>query len=260
MPVANNGTTLSGSISTPVTRSNQTPTTETRSTTDATSSTQLTVEEQDSERTFAGEAVKRIEPIIELFRTKKVKKSQAVFRIGQIIASEPTGNEQLKSDTLERYAATLDQFEALAASANKHGNQVAPIAGPMHERRAGESGKRSRGLAEFDRNNAEGSHEDDVDHFLAKLSKGLEPGVEQEDQGEASGDDSEQEVDNEVEGQGRSNKKQKIYESQMPWFSTEQQIRKSNTHRSCNKTRDIIETLQRDPATVKRWIRCATSA
>ena len=71
---------------------------------------------------------------------------------------------------------------------------------------------------------------------------------------------SEQEADIGVNERGQSNKRQKIYEFQMPWFSTEQQIRKSKVNCSCNKTREIIEVLQRDPATVKRWIRCATSA
>ena len=84
--------------------------------------------------------------------------------------------------------------------------------------------------------------------------------MERGEQGDTGlGDDSEQEPDDELEGRGLgwSNK---IYKSQMPWFSTEQCIRKSNTNISCNKTRDIIETFQQDPATVKRWIRCATSA
>ena len=46
----------------------------------------------------------------------------------------------------------------------------------------------------------------------------------------------------------------------MPWFSKEQQIRKSNMNPSCNKTQDTLDIFQRDPATVKRWIRCASIA
>ena len=59
---------------------------------------------------------------------------------------------------------------------------------------------------------------------------------------------------------GRSNKKQRIYESQMPWYDNENRIRRSNTNPSCNKTRDILNIFQRDLATVKRWIRCTSSA
>jgi len=59
----------------------------------------------------------------------------------------------------------------------------------------------------------------DVDDFLERLSKdsgGLE------DPGEGDSDnDSEQESVDGAGDQGRSNKKQRIYEAQMPWFSTE---------------------------------------
>ena len=46
----------------------------------------------------------------------------------------------------------------------------------------------------------------------------------------------------------------------MLWFDAEQQFRRSNTNLSCNKTRNLLDIFQRDPATVKRWIRCASSA
>ena len=75
-----------------------------------------------------------------------------------------------------------------------------------------------------------------------------------------SGDDSGQESDDGLGERGRSNKKQRIYESQMPWFKAEQRIRKSATNQSCNKTRSILDIIQRDPVAVKRWIRCASSA
>ena len=132
----------------------------------------------------------------------------------------------MKSDALEQYAVTLDRIESLAASVDKHGTRVT-VTRAMHERRVGESSKRSRQHSESDRHTADEPQENDVNSFLAKLSKGLEPGMEQEEQGEGSGDDSEQEADDTLEEWGWSNKKQKIYESQMPWFSAEQQIRKS---------------------------------
>ena len=64
----------------------------------------------------------------------------------------------------------------------------------MHERRAGESGKRSRGHAELDRHtaNTDEPQENEVDSFLANLSKGFEPGEEQGERGEGSDDNSEQ--------------------------------------------------------------------
>ena len=259
--MVNNGATSSGLTSAAVEiTSIRTPNSEDIA--DSAGSTRNTAGSQlgDHEPSFAREAVKRIEPIIDSFRAEKVKKSQAIFQIGQILAAESIGDERLKSDALEQYAGTLDRIEALVTSANEHGTRVA---GPMHERRVGETGKRSRGFAEFDRHNAVEPPENDVDGFLAKLSKGINPGVEhgeQFEQGDGLGDESDREHDDELRERGRSNKKQRIFESEMPWFSAEQRIRKSSTNPSCNKTKDIIETFQRYPATVKRWIRCATSA
>src|ERR1700679_906062 len=79
---------------------------------------------------FAGETVHQIEAMVESFRTGKTKKSQAVFKIGQILATDPRGNDELKSDSIDRYASTLDGIEAQAAQSDKHGaNFTNPILG-----------------------------------------------------------------------------------------------------------------------------------
>jgi hypothetical protein len=83
--------------------------------------------------------------------------------------------------------------------------------------------------------------QDDVDSFIQELSNenfgvGLEANDEEiESDGEG---DHGYDTGNESGERGRSNKKQRIYESQMPWFSAEQRVRKKNTKRSCNKTRN----------------------
>ena len=89
-----------------------------------TGTTQQSGESQDEGgNTFAGQAVEQMEALVESFRTGKVKKSQTIFKIGQILAAEPTGDEQLKSDALEQYASTLDGIEALAAQSVEHGKR-----------------------------------------------------------------------------------------------------------------------------------------
>jgi hypothetical protein len=84
--------------------------------------TQRSIEEPTEEGLFAGETVRHIETIVESFRTNKIKKSQAIYKIGRALASEPTGDDELKSDSLERYAATLNGIEALASQSVKHGS------------------------------------------------------------------------------------------------------------------------------------------
>ena len=77
--------------------------------TGASDSTTLATTQQSGELqtegnvTFAGQAVEQIQAFIESFRTGKIKKSQAIFKIGQVLATE-SGDEQLKSDALEQYS------------------------------------------------------------------------------------------------------------------------------------------------------------
>ena len=65
-----------------------------------TTATQQSGEDQNNEGTFATETVQQIESLVELFRTGKLKKSQTLFRIGQLLSAAP-GDEQLKNDSLE---------------------------------------------------------------------------------------------------------------------------------------------------------------
>jgi hypothetical protein len=216
--------------------------------------TQRSGDEQTSEPVFAGEAVRQIEALVETFRTGKAKKSQTIFKIGQILASEPSGSEQLKADSLEQFVSTLDGIEAIAAQSARHGSHV--TRGSTIGKRKEKSEDRGQTPEGLNGNNPTNAQPIDVDDFLQRISEEGDRSA----LGGDSGDDSEHGSDDEPDERGRSNKKQRIYESQMPWFSTEQRIRRSDTNRSCNKTRSSLDVMQRDPATVKRWIRCASSA
>jgi hypothetical protein len=81
-------------------------------------------EESSNQTSFAGEVVEQIEDIVESFRTGKTKKAESISRISQLLADEPTGNEQLKSDSLERYVSTLNGIEAVAAQSDRHGMRI----------------------------------------------------------------------------------------------------------------------------------------
>ena len=77
--------------------------------TGASDSTTLATTQQSGESqakgnaAFGGQAVEQIQALVESFRTGKIKKSQAIFKIGQILSAE-SGDEQLKSDALEQYS------------------------------------------------------------------------------------------------------------------------------------------------------------
>jgi hypothetical protein len=204
---------------------------------------------------FAGQVVEQIQALVESFRTGKIKKSQTVFKIGQILAAEPSGDDKQKSDSLEQYSSTLDGIEALSFKSAEHGSRFID---PSHGKRKDvpvEGGERHEAPVG---NNAGDTHPINVDDFFGGIPEGVASQLGNDDPG--GGSSSDESSDDDSGGRGRSNKKQRIYESQMPWFSNEKRIRKSITNPSCNKTRDTLDIFQRDLAAVKRWIRCASSA
>ena len=228
----------------------------TDSTTAATS--QQSSEPQDEGNTssaFAGQVVEQIQALVESFRTGETKKSQTIFKIGQILAAEPNGDDQLKSDALEQYASTLDGIEALSAKLHEHGDRFINSSPKKRKNVPGGGGERHEAP---DGDNAGPAHPIDVDEFLGGIPEGVAPQLGDDESG--GGSSSDESSDDDSGDRGRSNKKQRVYESQMPWFSNEKRVRKSVTNPSCNKTRDALDIFQRDLAAVKRWIRCASSA
>jgi hypothetical protein len=209
------------------------------------------------ELAFRGETVRQIETIIEAFRAGRAKKAQSIVQIDQILTAESGGNMQLKSGALEQYSSTLDRIEFLATKSNQHGDRLTGVAAGKRKENDERGGGRP---AEPDRNTSNDVRTDGVDAFLNELAKGKRSADDGADEGSESGGESGDESDTGVGDRGRSNKKQRIYESQMPWYEEERKARNGNIHLSCNKTRDILEIYQRDPTTVKRWIRCASSA
>ena len=213
--------------------------------------------EEENENSFAGEIVGQIESVVESFRTGSIKKAQAIFKIGEIITRDPRGDEQIKSDSLDKYAITLDEIETLATQSNERGLRYFDSSLGKRKDNPDEGNQRHE---ELDRDNAGVTNPIDVDGFFQGLSEEDRLRFKADEYDDKSKDDSDKESNHELDERGQSNKKQRIYESQMPWFSTEQRFRSENTNPSCNKTRDILELFQRDPVAVKRWVRCAASA
>ena len=156
--------------------------------------TRGTDDNQIDKTVFAGEAVWRIESIVEVYRTGKVKKSQAVVQISQVLAAESDRNEQLKLEALERYSTTLDGIEAHSTELNRHGTRIASLSYGKGKD-SDEAGKQSRRHEEPDRNNAEAPRANEVDDFLDRISKKNEQGIMGRNEGNLrreSGDESEQ--------------------------------------------------------------------
>ena len=182
--------------------------------------TQQSGESQGEESTFARETVGQIEALIESFRTGKDTKTQTIFKIGQILAAEQIGDEQSKFDSLERYASTLNSIETLSTESAKHGQRfVNPVLGKRKE--VINDGDRRHETV--DRSITGARNPIDLDDFIEGLSN---KSVDDHGNDESGGDSSSDESGNdEPNNQGKSNKKQRVYESQMPWYDNEQRIR-----------------------------------
>src|ERR1700679_445926 len=64
----------------------------------------------NGESAFRDVPVRRINAVVESFRTGAIRKSQATYQIGQILSDDDVEeNEPLKFEVLDQYAATLDR-------------------------------------------------------------------------------------------------------------------------------------------------------
>ena len=145
-------------------------------------------------------------------------------------------------------------LNSISAKSHEHGDQIVD---PSHRKGKNVPGDGGEQHEAPDGDNAGATHPVNVDDFIGGLPKRVTSQLGDDDSG--GGSSSDESSDDDSGDRGHSKKKQRIYESQMPWFSDEKRIRKSITNLSCNKTRDILNIL-RDYAAVKRWIRCAASA
>ena len=154
---------------------------------------------QSIEDSFANEAVQQIEVLVESFRTGGIKKTQAIYKIGQILAAEPKGNDELKSESLARYASILDGIETITSRSNERGQRLTDSA---LGKRKDESDRRDQGHGEPDRDNAEASKAIDIEEFFQGLQKGNRPLLGEHDSEERSDDENEKESNNGLNEQG----------------------------------------------------------
>src|SRR5882762_1789207 len=162
--------------------------------------TQQSGESGGSENTFAGTAVEQIEALVESFRSGQVKKSQTIVKIAHILEAQPGGDEQLKSESLDRYVSTLDRIETIAAQSDERGARLTnPILGKRKENDKGPSNRHE----EFDGNIPDVVPTVDFNDFVDRLSREGESGMGGDDSGGGSDPDSDSEPESDDEPKKR---------------------------------------------------------
>ncbi|KAF8191169.1 hypothetical protein BJ912DRAFT_1142515 [Pholiota molesta] len=96
-----------------------------------------------------------------------------------------------------------------------------------------------------------------VDQEVESLLENLSPSKKRARPNDEGSDD--ESGGYESDGGGESNKKQKLFERDMPWFQRELTARKISDP-SCTETRQILSLLGNDVSTVKRWIQQSSTA
>ena len=148
-----------------------------------------------------------MDDVVESFRCEEISKLKALSNIISILDFNPSRAERTKDLAVEHYSWTLDEVKALAITAIKQGQHaqqgLEPDAQIVHSR--------------DERNNAA------VDELLSQLSHESR-GQKRQSLQDFIDDDEPSVIDLDT-NRIQSNKKHRVLESEMPWFSREEEAR-----------------------------------
>ena len=202
-------------------------------------------EGHENERALDEESINLMDDVVESFRSKEITKLKALLNIITILDFDTSRTEKTKDVAVEYYSHTLDEIEALATSAVKRGEHVQRGLQPTR-------GVGSAGTTHL-RNE---QHDADIDELISQVSRESKTSKRP-----LSGDffDADDDAnDSDVDGT-RSNKKRRIFESQMPWFSREEEERRTG-NKECEESRRILALYARDFKAIKQWIQNSRTA
>jgi len=182
--------------------------------------------------------------VINSFRWKEIMKFKALLNILAVLDSNTTKPEKTKDAAVKYYLCTLNEIEALTASAIRRGQQtqwgLQPSTRPSPE---AIHAKRQQRDAEIDKL---------ISHVSGESGKSKRP---------LSGDffdTNDNANDSNIEGV-QSNRKRRVFESQMPWFSWEDEERRTGNE-ECKESRRLLTLFARDFKAIKLWIENSRTA
>ena len=152
----------------------------------------------DEQRNPEDECIEYMDNIVENFRRGEVTKLKALSQIISILDFNPSRTEEAKDAAVEYYSRTLGEVEALASSAIKRGEHTAT------------------GLRTNDKDVQRASREQDdvINELISQISRESNKPKRDLSPGRTDPDDDFGEP---------SNKKRRVFESEMPWFDHEEE-------------------------------------
>ena len=166
------------------------------------------IDELDGEekRNPEDKSIEYMDDVVDSFRRKEISKLKALSNIISILNFNPSRTEEAKDAAVEYYAKTLDEVEAIDSSAVKRGRHAQIGLQPNQNRLDEHCG--SKGIDKA------------IDDLVSQVSR--ESNMSKRGQ-------SPSDSDNGDDFDKPSNKKCRVFESEMPWCSR----RRSQTKRKC---------------------------
>jgi len=152
------------------------------------------------------ECIKQMDNIVEVFRSNEIMKLKVLSSIISILDLNPSRTEWAKDTAVKYYAKTLDEVQALSSSAIWRGDIARDTLEPR---------KRSANSAEPHRFV---DHDTKIDELISQISWDSKRS-RKHSSGNAS--------DDKINLDGTSNKKWRVFESEMPWYTREEDARRN---------------------------------
>ena len=189
-------------------------------------------------RSDSGQSVNiQIDQVLKKFRNKAITKAKALSLVFLHLGIRSDQNEPEKEKAFELYSNIIDSISTLAA---KRGTIM-----------SGSSGVSTRDSRPNDGEqqpvNLDTSVDQQIDERVSNHSRRVN-----RDRGDESGGKSDEE-------DVWSNKRQRLKESDMPWYEREVVARQTRNP-SCQKSSQLLDVIGRDIKAVKRWVYTAQTA
>ena len=190
---------------------------------------------EGNKRNPEDESIEYMDEVVDSFRQNEISKLKALSNIISILDFNPSRTEEAKDAAVQYYAKTLDEVEALASSAVKRGQHA----------QIGLQPNRSQ----LDK--PHGSNVDKaIDDLVSQISRESNKSKRDKSPGHSDSDDDLDEP---------SNKKRRVFESEMLWYNREEEARR-NGNKECEESRRILQLFAHDYKVVRQWIQTSRTA
>jgi hypothetical protein len=201
---------------------------------------------------FQADIVSKLDGLVQGFRQEKTSRMETIYQI--LCTLHDAGlEESVRRSTLEEYTLYIDIIDSKHKDAERRGlGAGAGVEQDHQEQRDGSIGRRERGTEV----GAGRSCEEEAEQFLQRIRKELLH-KRRRSVSSSSGSDNDS---TSGKRDGESNKKKRVYQSQLPWYSAEVAAEAREVDENRKKTRETLAIFQKDYSFAEREIRRASTA